>query len=480
MLKSMKMHACWLGLLGLIVSVKVPAKFDYTVDVADDARSLTVRACATSNAPAGRLYSGYPSADRYLDQLAGDGASAPLMRDGVITHGALQNGECLRYRVDAYSLAQQDRYRLSWRPGEYLRLPLQSWLWRPRRLAEGSIVSITLPAGWSASLPYARIEAQRWRMADTPLDWDGGSAFGQFVETRRDLPGGALRVSVLPPADAAARQRIDAWITLNARALLAASGRLPLTDVQVLVVPLPGVRSPVPWGQVMRGGGSALTLFVGLDADEEALLADWTLAHEFSHLLHPYLHTRGRWLSEGLASYYQNVLRARSGALSAEQAWQRLDAGFARGRYERSGGRALRDAAVGGWRNTMRVYWSGAAFWLEVELALRERGLADLSAVLDRFAARHLPSRRQWPPEAFIAELDAIVGADVLGPLFARYDAGTQFPSLTSTYRQLGLGADIGDLALTDVAPQAHIRDAIMRGGDGSIGALGQPSRRVQ
>ena len=43
-------------------------------------------------------------------------------------------------------------------------------------------------------------------------------------------------------------------------------------------------------------------------------------------------HTRA-WLSEGTASYYQNVLRARAGILPAEDAWQRMHSGFRRGNH---------------------------------------------------------------------------------------------------------------------------------------------------
>src|SRR5690349_3931578 len=58
---------------------------------------------------------------------------------------------------------------------------------------------------------------------------------------------------------------------------------------------------------------------------------DWTAVHELSHLMHPYLGDRGTWLAEGLATYYQNVLRARSGMLTPAQAWDRLYQGFKRG-----------------------------------------------------------------------------------------------------------------------------------------------------
>ena len=55
-------------------------------------------------------------------------------------------------------------------------------------------------------------------------------------------------------------------------------------------------------------------------------------------MLMPYISSRDRWLSEGLASYYQNVLRARDGRLTDTQAWQLLYEGFQRGKKNTNGG----------------------------------------------------------------------------------------------------------------------------------------------
>lgn len=452
------------------------AQLHYRLALSGDARLLRLEMCSERPLSAGRLLSGSGSAAELLVDLHGDGQPSPTVGKRHIAHAALPAGGCVRYSVDAYAAALSDRYQLSWRKGDYLMLPIQRWLWRPERVPSGSTLSITLPAGWAASLPLQPLAAgsSTYRLPDTPAGWDGTTAFGRFIEHRIALPGGQLRVAVLPVGSADDQTRLLRWIEQTAPALLAASGRLPLPDAQVLVVPLADVATPVPWAQVSRASGSALKLFVGLDAEQQALLDDWTLVHELSHLLHPYLHTRGRWLSEGLASYYQNVLRARVGLLTADQAWSKLDAGFSRGRRERGAASAtLAEAAVGGYRSTMRVYWGGAAFWLEAELALRQHSGTDLALLLDAFARRHLPADRRWEPERFVAELDRLAGVELLRPLFTRYANATVFPSLDATYRQLGLGAGIGSLALDDAAPAAAIRRAIMRG---SEAAIGQPT----
>lgn len=439
------------------------ASLRYAVELSADAAELRVALC-TDRAVASLSLSRGGRGAGHLIAVRGDGDSSPRRRGDRIEAGRLAAGQCLRYTVDARGAGRGDRYQPGWSAGTYLMLPVSAWLWRPRIMPEGAELELSLPAGWSASLPWPAIAGpdRRYRLPHTPLSWDGTSAFGRFEERRVALPGGQLRVSVLPLANARQTEALHDWVLANARAVLTSSGRLPLADVQVLVVPLPGVASPTPWGQVTRGGGSALKLFAGLDAAEPVRAADWTLSHELSHLFHPYLGGRGRWLGEGLASYFQNVLRARSGALTAEQAWRKLDAGFGRGRDERrSRGQPLIDVSAS-YRGTMRVYWSGAAYWLEADLALRERHGGSLDAVLAAFARRHLPAAERWEPDRFVAELDALAGAEVFVPLYRRYARGTRFPELDDTYRRLGLGSGIDNLRLRRDAPAVAIRHAIM------------------
>ena len=69
--------------------------------------------------------------------------------------------------------------------------------------------------------------------------------------------------------------------------------------------------------------------------------------------------------------------------LDDDEAWRRLDGGFQRGR-KALGGVPLEDLGRrrGG---TMRVYWAGAAFWLEADLALRGEHRSSLDAVLSGY-----------------------------------------------------------------------------------------------
>ena len=268
-----------------------------------------------------------------------------------------------------------------------------------------------------------------------------------------------LRIRVDAPDDARAEE-LHRWLAEVARTSLTAIGRFPLATAQVRVAQIDSRdASPVPWGQTSRRRDVAVLLYVRRDATFAELRDDWTAVHELAHLFHPYLGTRGRWLAEGLASYYQNVLRARAGLLGEAQAWQRLDAGFARGRNATTG---VRLDELGRRRGgTMRVYWAGAAYWLEADLALRARG-SDLDAVLAGYSRCCLRGTATVAPEAFVAELDRIAGGEIFTRLHRRYAAALEFPALGDAYRQLGITSGDGRLQFSARADAVRLRNAVM------------------
>ena len=139
-----------------------------------------------------------------------------------------------------------------------------------------------------------------------------------------------------------------------------------------MVFPLGRSNDLVPWGEVKRGGGDAVHLYVDGTRGAAELNANWVLSHELSHLLHPYISGADAWLPEGIASYYQNIVRARRALLNVQSAWNKLDAGFRRGQAQFAEGRTLADNTRAMMREYqyMRVYWSGAAIALigDVEL----------------------------------------------------------------------------------------------------------------
>lgn len=270
----------------------------------------------------------------------------------------------------------------------------------------------------------------------------------------------ALQIEVIDIDDPARVAMLQRWAEEAARATVLPSGRFPLRSARVEVRERQSRGgSPVPWGQTSRDGDVAVLLYVRRDASYEQLRADWTAVHEFSHLAHPYLGERGRWLAEGLASYHQNVLRARAGLLAPEEAWQRLDAGFRRGEAV-ADGPAL--DAMGRQRGgTMRVYWAGAAYWLEMDLALRRHHDTTLEAVLDRYAQCCLDGTAHVAPEDFVAALDRAAGIALFVKRYRDYAESTVFPSLTDSYRALGIERSGAGLEFSDDSAARRLREAM-------------------
>jgi len=302
--------------------------------------------------------------------------------------------------------------------------------------------------------------------------WEARTAIGRFSVESIELPGGRLRYALLPgePApDAAALRR---WVTSGARALLSAYGHLPLPDAQLLVVPIGQGREPVPWGEVQRGGGDAVQLYIDQRRPAEAFMADWVLVHELSHLLHPHIIARDRWLSEGIASYYQNVLRARAGLMSTQSAWNALHAGFQRGIRGTRRGRSLAEVSETMMRDHsfMRVYWSGAAIALlaDVELRRRSGGAQSLDTALAAFSDCCLPADRSWSARELLQQLDRLTGTTVFMALYGEYVDADDFPDLRAVYAELGLQPESAtSLRLDPKAPGAATCTAIMTAAQG-------------
>ena len=271
----------------------------------------------------------------------------------------------------------------------------------------------------------------------------------------------ALRVEVVGVDDPARVEMLQRWISESAGATKTLSGRFPLRSAYVRVQQIDSRdSSPVPWGQTQRRREAGVLLYVRRDADYEALRDDWTAVHELSHLYHPYLGESGRWLAEGLASYYQNVLRARAGMLDKDEAWERLDAGFRRGQAATAGARL--DAMGRGRGGTMRVYWAGAAYWLEADLGLRRGRGISLDAVLDQYARCCLHGVDPVAPPDFASALDRIAGGNEFTALYRRYSASREFPSLGEAYRRLGIARAGNGLEFSVNGQSRKLRDAIM------------------
>jgi len=444
----------------------------YRVALSEDWERLSVEACFYGDLPV-RLHAGSDEAYQYL--------VSPGIRHGARTFtpspGALSlpletdnESACLEYSVAIRAAADVSRRDSSTGNSDTLIVSPGLWFWRPAQLPGDALLRFELPQGVNVSAPWQVLERRgnitRFHLSNTPPSWPARMAIGRFPVHELAVGDARLQLAILdaaPPADEAA---VAAWLDEAARAVTTLYGRFPLPQAQLLLTPIGRQAEPVPWGQVLRGGEPSAHLFFDQTRPPREWRDDWTAVHELSHMLLPYISRRDAWLSEGFASYYQNVLRARAGLISETDAWRKLAAGFGRGQNGTRRGVSL-DAATRAMRRErafMRVYWSGAAIALIADMRLRQID-ADLSLdlALSRLAACCLPSPRLWTAQQTLQRMDELVGHEVFVTLAERYRGSDLFPNVDELLLRLGVIGRGDTLHFDESAELAPLRRALMQ-----------------
>lgn len=463
----------------------------YEVAVDPALTQLNIDACFDGSVPA-VLSAGSKNATHYLSdlQIIGNAEGEVRQEQSEVFTSSLPESACLRYRVLMQEPDTDERrhgYTSSFRRiGNDITAPVSLWLWRPEKLADDTDIEITfrLPTGLSVSTPWQLVwrdsNTATYRVGHAPMRWSALAAFGSFDVQNLSVPGGRVRLAVLdaePVADVEATRK---WLRHAAGAVSSVSGRFPVPDAQMLVVPVAAADDPVfspvgneenaepfPFAMITRGGQSAGIFFIDQRLPLDIFVNDWVAVHELSHLLHPFLGNSGAWLSEGIASYYQQVLRGRTGVLSQHDAWLALHKGFLRGVDGRSGLTLTQASSKRRDRNTyMQIYWSGAAIALlaDIELRRRSEGVISLDVALGHFQECCLPAERRWRASTFMAKLDELVESDVFSSLYKKYANSAEFPDFQDAYRNLGIIADGDDIRLVET-PLADLRRQIMAPG---------------
>ena len=202
-----------------------------------------------------------------------------------------------------------------------------------------------------------------------------------------------------------------------------------------------GERGPVPWAHTVRQTSpEGVAFHVNPARSLEEFVSDWTAVHEFSHLYIPYPGGRDIWISEGFASYYQNILMARAGVLSEKQAWQKLSDGFKRGMGDRNRNVSLGDLSpnMRKKRAFMRVYWSGALYFLEADIKLRSVGNS-LDNIVSEFSRCCRTNVRYWNGIKLARSFDEIAETHLFEPLFREYESEFQIRDYESILKKLGI-----------------------------------------
>ncbi|NVJ64885.1 MAG: hypothetical protein HWE16_00230 [Gammaproteobacteria bacterium] len=263
----------------------------------------------------------------------------------------------------------------------------------------------------------------------------------------------------------AQKQELSDWVEEMALAVANVYGEFPLDKARVKLVRSYSWREPVPWGEVKRRRGSKVVLHVNPDFSYAKLRADWTAAHEMSHLFLPYVGSDNKWFSEGLASYYQNIARGSVGLLTERETFQKLFHGFRRG--ERNAQRRpvrLSDASSSR-GNNMRVYWSGAAYFFNVDVKLRQEsnGKQSLATVLKQYKNCCLPNHSVTALWRVIDRLDRLSGTEIFTDEYQKIISSKQFPDYAETFQQLGITTGWGGIDFDSDLKKRRLRQSLLQ-----------------
>lgn len=452
----------------------------YTVTVSPALDSLSVRACFDGLPPVS-LVAESLDATLALGDVRAEATGKLITPSGAIGLKSVGENGCIRYTVDiSRPIKVHDRTGGKIRKvGSDVLTSVGLWFWRPEVLDAGEDIEIgfLLPEGISVSAPWRPAGSDRtvFRVGRAPHDWPASVAFGRFKERDIRVGGARLRLAVLDGDPAADAGQMQDWIADAAQSVADLYGRFPLPQAQIIVVPGARGDEPTPWAYVVRGGSPAVHLFVNQRRAIQEFFEDWTATHELAHLLLPYVNPEDAWLSEGVATYYQNVLRARSGRMSATDAWERLHAGFLRG-IDSAPGLTLAQATENMYNGGtyMRVYWQGAAIAMIADVRLRQltAGKQSLDTALAALNECCSSPERGWSARALFDKLDEITGTTVFRELSDQHVAARDFPDLSPAYRSLGIRLRGSDIELLPGGREEQMRDAIMDTGVMVIGEV--------
>jgi hypothetical protein len=277
-----------------------------------------------------------------------------------------------------------------------------------------------------------------------------------------------LEVHVSDQFSETSRQNLVEWITSLSGSLRTIYGHWPRRHWQTVISPAPASGDdPIPWAEVQRGEIDSVKFFVSPTAGSEELKRAWTGYHEFAHLLIPYQGRGDSWFTEGLASYYQNVLQARSGVIDEQAMWQKLYDGYQRGLADtRFHGRPLGEVSQGMRQEGgfMRVYWSGAWYFLAADVRLRQqsRGRLSLDKALEQLNRCCADDSLSVP--TMVRKLDELNRVILFQSLYDELVVSTEIPPYEPIFASLGISVKGGKVQLQQQGPGVPIRGGIASG----------------
>ncbi|HEY6823985.1 MAG TPA: hypothetical protein VI195_06060 [Steroidobacteraceae bacterium] len=246
------------------------------------------------------------------------------------------------------------------------------------------------------------------------------------------------------------------WVRRSADIVARYYGRFPAARVTVRLVPMDD--GGVHGGKTFANPRAYIRVQLGREVTAQQLLGDWVLVHEMTHLALPDTGETHAWLSEGLATYVEGIARVQAGNRSEADVWAEEMRSMPRG-LPAPGDRGLDHTHTWG-----RTYWGGAMFCLLADVEIRRRTALrfGLQQALRAILRESGGLATDWPIERVLRTGDAAVGTKTLEDLYAQMKDTPVTPDLMTLWRELGVVPEGNSVRLSDDAPLAAVRRAIM------------------
>ncbi len=391
-----------------------------------------------------------------------DLAGHPLSRASPASHAV----EGIRYSVDLDLIAQQDAsVDTALRMGHSWIAPASTWLLEPQT-PNTLLVELRVKTpdryGFVSGLTW---NTDHYELSSREIRVATYSVFGKFethpielssVNARRPARRRLVQADAPLKIDADALQ---AWARDSAQAVSQFFGGFPVERSLLLIIPKPKQRT-VSFGKLLPESSPGIVLEVGQEAKLADLRQDWILVHELFHLGFPSFIGEGKWLDEGLATYYEPIIRARAGFLSETELWLEFARGMPSGLY------ALEKVGLATTESQRAMYWGGAVFCFLADLEIRTRthgklGLENgLRAVLEAGGN----ATEVWSLNRVLGVIDDALGAPIVRRLAEKYAFRAGPVALEQKLNDLGVHRTAFGVELRDDAPLSELRKTLVMG----------------
>jgi hypothetical protein len=369
-------------------------------------------------------------------------------------------GNRLSYVVDLAKLAGRGHdFDSAARMGASFIAPMSSVLLVPEPLTTDIAVAVEVVAPPSLAVAVGLARAERpntYRLMAHEIPVATYFTFGKLTQRTLDIDGAHLEVTQLDGALDQSFDDLNAWIETSARAVRDFYRVFPVPRASVTVIPIP-TRDSVVFGKVMPESEPGVALLVGQHAKRKALYSDWILVHELFHLGVPSFLEEGKWLDEGLATYYEPIIRVRAGLYTETEMWTEFSTSMPQGlpAFEKRGLEKADDRAS--------IYWGGALACLVADVEARKRDSSrGLEVGLRALREAGGNASEVWSLSEVVGTVDRALAAPTLTPIVKDHvRRGTPF-DLPGLFAALGvIRKGKGVVQLSESAPLAAVRRAI-------------------